>query len=191
MAFTAGCAHQIFKLFTKTKKKLPKTPVGWTFTMVSCRRRPACLWASLHAGRLSVLAGNSGCCATEEENGYYGWKVARPCCHFICRFNNSQNNLAKISSSERDTQISNCYCRTSQVATELNGSTSHLNVSTSHPLYFATGKNLMVSNRSFLKVKEVQTSAMEALPQATFGLWAQRSQWNIFLAVVQRKKADF
>lgn len=116
-----------------------------------------------------MLGGISGCCATEEENRYYGWKVARPCCHFICRFNSSQNTLSKISSSERDSHGSNCYCRTFQVATELNGGISHLNVSTSHPLYFAPGKNPVVSKGNFLKVK-AQTLAKEALPQAAFGL---------------------
>lgn len=42
-----------------------------------------------------LLAGISGCCATDEENRYYGWKVARPCCHFICRFNSSQDNVSR------------------------------------------------------------------------------------------------
>lgn len=90
-------------------------------------------------------------------------------CHFICTFNSSQNKLSKISSSERESLSSNCYCNISQVVTELNRGVSDLNFSTSHTSYFAPGKNPVVSKGSFLKVK-VLTLAKEALPQASCGL---------------------
>lgn len=161
-------------------KMLPKPPAGWSFPKAPCGCRSACLWASLHSGRLSVLEGISGCCVTQEENRYCRRKVVRPRCHFICRFNSPQNNFSKISSSERETLVRNSYCSPSQVVAELNRGISHLNVSASQTLHFASGKNPVVSKGSFLKVK-VLTLAKETLPQASFGLWAQGSQWNTFL----------
>lgn len=120
-----------------------------------------------------MIEGISGCCATQEENRYDGRKMVRPRCHFICRFNRSQDNLSKISNSERETLVSNSYYSTSQVATELNRGILHapiaLNVSALHTSYFAPGKNPVVSMGSFLKVKAL-TLTNKTLPQASSGL---------------------
>lgn len=121
------------------------------------------------AGTSPCLKASLDAMPHKRETGTTSEKGARPCCPFICRFNSSQNNLSKTSRSERETLLSNCYCSTSQVVTELNRGISHLNVSTSHTLYFAPGKNPLVSKGSFLKVK-VLTLAKQALPQASFGL---------------------
>lgn len=171
------------------ENKMQPKPPSWLELSQGSMCRSACLWAPLHSGCLSVLEDTCGSCATQEENRHYGWKVAR-WLHFICTFNSSQNNLSKISSSERESFSSNCYCNISQVVTELNRGISDLNFSPSHTSYFAPGKNPVVSKGSFPKVK-VLTLAKEALPQASRGLWAQGSQWNIFLQLYKIKDRQF
>lgn len=112
-----------------------------------------------------------------------GKKVVRAVWHSTYRFSHSWNKLSEISSRETDTCF-NCHCTVFHGGREMNPWTSKVHIPT------VPSKNPIVSKGNFLKVKELQTLAHEALPQAGPGLWAQGSQWNIFLAVVPGKKAD-
>lgn len=168
----SGCAHRIFKLLMKTKQKATKKKkkVGWSFTKVLCGCGPACLWTSLCTpGAWLCLQASLDAVPQKRKMSTTGrrWQ-----------------DLA-VTSSTVLAHVRNCYCRSSQGTTELNGGVLHLNVSTSHPLAKLPSSPRGVSSR--LKKHRLWE---EALPQAVFGLWAQGSQQNIFLAIVQGKKAD-